>query len=669
MEGAVALAMQDTSIDMSMNPPLRTEFADALLKLVRAGRVPEARVDASVSRVLALKEWLGLLDDPLHLLNDFPDVEASVGSDDDRQAALALARESIVLLENSDDLLPLHPRKLVGKKVLVTGQGCHSLGMQSGGWTLHWQGAHRNGIFTHGQTFFEGIRERFPLSEVWYHPGVTVDGTDVPGQAEVLHHAKHADVIVACVGEHTYAEKPGDTNDLALPRGQLDFIETLTTVGPPVVAVLVEGRARVVGTALDKAAAVLDAMLVGPSGGQALAEILAGDVNPSARLPFTYPRFTGVAPLQYYRKPSSLCTTGRAVQPFTYIDCPTQWAFGHGLSYTTFAYSNVSLSATTVDEHTPLEVSVTVTNTGLRAGKEVVMLFLTDQVRRVSPEYKLLKGFEKVELSPQESRTVSFTLTAPADLSFIGVDRRRELEGGLFYVGFGPKTDCRARPEDCTAFTLALSSTYDAVCEAACAAWGQAVASPEDEALPDVLSPTRCHDTCLAHRRQAPESWSWDYVRCLERQVKGGKHPVAWRSLATPCYNPLLSTVSCPLPRLATLGNGTDDSGTGSDTASDSSSNAAKWDVDVGTLFGFIIICFFIVVAIVCGVIRLGRYLINDGGWSRAAPRPESTGRGRGSSSSRGVPLLNVYEVERHEGERQPQEKEEEGRGREASLY
>lgn len=132
MEGAVALAMKDTSIDMSMNPPLRTEFADAVINLVKTGKVPEARVDASVSRILALKEWLGLLDDPLHLLNDFPEVEASVGSEADQQVALALARESIVLLENQQDLLPLQPRKLLGKKILVTGQGCHSLGMQWG---------------------------------------------------------------------------------------------------------------------------------------------------------------------------------------------------------------------------------------------------------------------------------------------------------------------------------------------------------------------------------------------------------------------------------------------------------------------------------------------------------------------------------------------------------
>lgn len=398
MPEAVELAMKDTSIDMSMNPPLAVGFADAVLDLVRRGVVLEGRVDASVARVLALKEWLGLLDNPFHLLDDFPLLEASVGSAADKEAALALARESIVLLENPQSLLPLEPATMVGKKIFVTGQGCNSLGMQSGGWTLHWQGARRNSVFTAGTTYFEGLKERFPLSEVWYHPGVTVAGTDIPGQREALRHAKEADVVVACVGEPTYAEKPGDVNDLSLPAGQLDYIEKLTAVGPPVVAVLVEGRARVLGSALDKASAVLDAMLVGPSGGQALAEIIAGDVNPSGRLPFTYPRFTGVAPQQYYRKPSSLCTTGRVVLPFTYIDCPRQWEFGHGLSYTTFAYQNASLSATTIDENTPLVVSLTVMNTGRSRGKEAVLLFVTDKVRRVTPEYKMLRRFEKVEL-------------------------------------------------------------------------------------------------------------------------------------------------------------------------------------------------------------------------------------------------------------------------------
>jgi len=401
MRESVRLAMLDTSIDMSMNPPLAVGFADALLDLIKAGVVPEARVDTSVARVLALKEWLGLLDDPFHLLDAFPALEASVGSPKDKAVALALARESIVLLENPDGLLPLDPDRMAGKRILVTGRGCHSLGMQSGGWTLHWQGARRNEVFTEGSTYLEGLKARFPLAEIRYRPGVSVTGRDL-GEAEALREAEAADLVVVCVGESTYAEKPGDINDLALPAGQLAYVEALMSAGPPVVAVLVEGRARVLGPALDQAAAVLDVMLAGPSGGQALAEIVAGDVNPSGRLPFTYPSFTGVAPQQYYRKPSSLCTTGRAVLPFKYIDCPRQWDFGHGLSYTSFAYVNVSLSATEIDEDTPLQVSLTVVNTGQRAGKEAVLLFVTDKVRRVTPEYKLLKRFEKVELEAGE---------------------------------------------------------------------------------------------------------------------------------------------------------------------------------------------------------------------------------------------------------------------------
>lgn len=391
--------------------------------------------------------------------------------------------------------------------------------------------------------------------------------------------------------------------------------------------VLVEGRARLLREATAESAAVLDALLVGPSGGQALAEILAGDVNPSARLPFTYPSHSGASPQQYYRKPSSLCTTGRAVTPFHYVDCPRAWDFGHGLSYTSFAYSNVTLSATTIDERTPLTVRLTVTNAGRRAGQEVVMLFVTDKVRRVTPESKLLKRFEKLALEPGESQDVTFTLHPEEDLSYIGIEGRRVLESGLFYLGLGPAVDCRARPDACHAFTLQLSADYDAACEAACDAWGAAAAAAAagrqsgcQAALRSfpaaaqawAASRPACMGACLAARATEGGAWTFDYADCLEREARRG----AGCRLLTRCWNPLLNgTVCARLAAGAGATNGTDDGNTdkdggGADPAAVVAPASFHLQVDWQTLVTFFVFTTLAIVGLVLLVIRIGGRLI-----------------------------------------------------------
>ena len=388
--------------------------------------------------------------------------------------------------------------------------------------------------------------------------------------------------------------------------------------------VLVEGRARLLGEATAASAAVLDALLVGPSGGQALAEILAGDVNPSARLPFTYPSHSGVSPQQYYRKPSSLCTTGRAVTPFHYVDCPRAWEFGHGLSFTSFTYSNVTLSAATIDERTPLTVRLTVANAGRRRGQEAVLLFVTDRVRRVTPEYKLLKRFEKVDLEAGESVEVTFTLSPAEDLSYIGVEGRRVLESGLFYLGLGPHADCRARPDECHAFTLQLSADYDAACEAACDAWAAAGRAGDGRcegalrtfpaaAQAWAASRPSCMGACLAARAAKGGAWTFDYADCLEREARRG----ACR-LMTRCWNPLLpvnGTVCARLAAGAAATNGTDDTGGGTDPQPQPQPPAGApasfhIQVDWQTLVTFFVFTTLAIVGLVLLVIRIGGRLI-----------------------------------------------------------
>eukprot|EP00736_Rhodelphis_marinus_P008728 Rmarinus@m.26209 len=419
LRDAARITMQKTSIDMNMEP-FTPFYASSLVDLVNDGVVDMARIDESARRVLVLKEQLGLFDHPV------PDRDnpliPTVGSDADREVALNLARESIVLLRNDNDVLPLTH----ASNVLVTGPAADSLRVLTGGWSIHWQGAHDDDEFTYGTTIVEGLREVLSDSTVEYSPGCGLTGPCGPELAEAVSAASQADVAVVCVGEGPYAEKNGDIDDLDLPEGQRALIRAIEETGTPVVVVLVEGRMRLLRGSVSDVDSVVHALLPGPDGGLAVAEVLAGIVNPSGKLPVTYPKTNAGSSLRYYHKASEA------------EDFDPEWTFGHGLSYTTFAYSGLSVSADNIcTETSTVAVSVNVANTGARAGKEVVMIYVTDEVRSTSPEVKMLHAFEKIELSPGESRVLEFSLPMRA-FAFHGLDDTFGVEEGRFTIRAGP---------------------------------------------------------------------------------------------------------------------------------------------------------------------------------------------------------------------------------------
>ena len=397
-------------IDMSMVPS-DYRFSDVLLQLVQEGKVPQSRIDEAVRRVLYLKYELGLFDDPLRGM----EAKTVVGSPESRKASLDAARESITLLKNDNRALPL------GKTahVLVTGPDADSLIPLDNGWSYTWQGDKLSAYPTDHATILKAIQEKIGADKVTYVPGSTFDKEiDVEKAAAA---AANVDAVVVCLGEWAYAETPGNIHDLTLPEAQLHLVRRLLEAKKPVILVLTEGRPRIIRPIVDPASAILMAYNPGNEGGHAIADILFGDVNPSGKLPVTYPRW-----------PDQLFTydhkTFEGDGPGSAQNAP-QFEFGYGLSYTKFAYSSLQVNV----DGQKIQVAVTVENTGDRAGKEVVELYLHKRVASITPPLKRLKRFAKVSLQPGDSRHLTFELT-PEDLSFIGFDNKRVVEPGTFDI-------------------------------------------------------------------------------------------------------------------------------------------------------------------------------------------------------------------------------------------
>ena len=408
---AVHMAVM-AGIDMSM-VPLDFSFYDLLLECVKDGSVPVSRIDDAVSRILTVKYQLGIFDNP------YPNIKLKTqfASNEFTQANLDAARECITMTKNDKNLLPLAKTT----KVLVTGPTATSLSAMNGGWTITWQGD-REGLYPkHKLTVLQAIQEKIGGANVTYMPGTTLDAPiDIPAAVEA---AKKADVAVVCLGEGAYCETPGNINDLTLDKAQLDLASAIVHTGKPVVLVMIQGRPRVINSIAGDASAILVAMLPGMEGGRAIADVLFGDTNPSGKLSFTYPRHpSGFTTYDY--KPLELADVN-SYDP--------QWAFGFGLSYTTFAYSDLSVSKKSITNNDSVAVSVKVKNTGKVAGKEVVQLYLCDMYGSVSRPNKQIKGFTKVMLQPGEERKVDFVL-AHHDLSFIGVGNKRIVEPGSFKI-------------------------------------------------------------------------------------------------------------------------------------------------------------------------------------------------------------------------------------------
>ncbi|RLN94304.1 hypothetical protein BBJ28_00003829 [Nothophytophthora sp. Chile5] len=401
-----------------------------------------------------MKLEMGLYDNPVPGEDD---VEL-VGSDADVAAALELARESIVLLKNDDDILPL----LNGSSVFLTGHSADNVGYQCGGWSIYWQGTSGNDPFPHGVSVKQGLENVIGNDSITYFNGLSDDGTYSDADlATAVGYAGQADYTIAVIGEAPYAEKWGDIDDLSLPEGQIEYVQALADTGTKVILVLFEGRPRLLGTLPDSVSAVLHAGLACELGGQATAEILYGEVNPSGRLPMTYPKDPGHIMIPYNHLVSTQCSYGM---------CEMQWDFGTGLSYTNFTYSDLTLSTNKVTSQADqIAVSVTVTNNGSMAGKETVMLFVIQPYRAIAvPEVKMLRKFQKIELDAGASSTVLFTLTAD-DWSVydpqIGSGFNQIAENGEFVVAIKPDTDCDVYNDNgisdamCANFTLAATST------------------------------------------------------------------------------------------------------------------------------------------------------------------------------------------------------------------
>jgi beta-glucosidase len=418
LKDAVRMSVM-AGVDMSM-VPYDFSFYNLLLELAKEGGVPASRIDEAVRRILRVKFELGLFERP------YPNkkLKEKVGSAEFAQVSLQAAREAMTLLKNDNNFLPLNKNQ----KVLVTGPATNLRSVLHGGWTYTWQGNEEAAYPKTIKTVLDAVREKVGAANVTYVPGSTFDQvTDIDRAVEA---AKQADVAVVTIGEPTYCETPGNIHDLTLPPAQLQLAGAIQRTGKPVVLVLVEGRPRIITPIVNDARAILMAYLPGPAGGQAIADVLFGDVNPSGKLPITYPR-----------SPNDLVTYD--VKPIETDDrnkMDPLWLFGHGLSYTTFEYSGLKLSKKQIARGEPITVTVTVKNTGRRAGREVVELYLSDLVRSVSPPIRRLKRFKAVTLQPGESQAVQFTL-GDDDFAFTGRDNRRTIEPGHFRVAVAKLSD------------------------------------------------------------------------------------------------------------------------------------------------------------------------------------------------------------------------------------
>jgi beta-glucosidase len=408
---AVRMAVM-AGVDMSM-VPYDFSFYEHLLELVNEGAVPMTRIDEAVSRILSVKMQLGLFDNTMPLT----DFESAFNNPEYEQTNLEAAQESVILTKNNDELLPLSK----DTKVLVTGPTANLLSAMNGGWTITWQGNEEKLYPSEENTLLEALENKFGKDNVSYVKGSTFD--KLLNVEEVIKAADESDVIIACLGEPAYCESPGNINDLTLDEAQLSLVEELSKTGKPIVLVMLEGRPRVINRIVDNCDAVVIGFLPGMKGGDAIADILIGDVNPSGKLPVTYPN-----------SPNGLmCYDYKPIEEFDVNHYSPEWPFGYGLSYTTFEYFDLKISDEVINDGDNIGVTVSVENTGDRIGKEVVQLYLCDVFGSVSRPAKQLKGFEKIELKPGEIRQVSFTIT-PEQLSFIGRDNKRIIEPGDFKV-------------------------------------------------------------------------------------------------------------------------------------------------------------------------------------------------------------------------------------------
>ena len=428
---AIKLAI-NAGIDMSMDP-YDWKFCTLLKELVEEGEVPMSRIDDAVRRVLRLKYRLNLFEKPYYDLKDFP----LFGSAEHAAAALKAAEESLVLLKNTDGILPLAK----GKKILLTGPNANSMRSLNGGWSYTWQGSNAEDCSEPYNTILEAFTNKFGAENIIYEAGVTYNekgnwwDENAPEIEKSVAAAAQADYIVACIGENSYCETPGNLTDLTLSENQRNLVKALAKTGKPIILVLNEGRPRIIADIEPLSKAVVNVMLPGNYGGDALANLVAGDSNFSGKMPYTYPKEINSL-ITYDYKPCE--HIGKQMEGAYNYDAVVnvQWAFGYGLSYTTFAYSNLKVDKTSFTADDVLTFTVDVKNTGNRVGKESVLLFSSDLVASLTPDNRRLRAFDKVELQPGETKTVTLKVKG-SDLAFVGYDGKWILEEGDFRMQVG----------------------------------------------------------------------------------------------------------------------------------------------------------------------------------------------------------------------------------------
>lgn len=425
----------NAGIDMIMDP-YDPEVCKDIITAVNEKMIPMSRIDDAVRRVLRLKARLGLFENPVWDVDHYDKFACKEFQANAYEAAV----ESMVLLKNEDNVLPIQ----AGKKILVTGPNANSMRTLNGGWSYTWQGDADN-FASHHNTILEALKNVYGEKNVSYVAGVNYDMTPMMWDKEInididaaVRAARNADIIVACIGENSYCETPGNINDLNLSSNQKELVKRLAKTGKPIVMVLNEGRPRIINDIEPLAKAVVDIMLPGNYGGDALASLIAGKENFSGRLPFTYSKYVNSLHTYDYKVSENVQTMGGLYNYDATMD--VQWPFGAGLSYTSFEYSDLkSVSPVQFNAGDLLSFEVTVKNTGNVKGKESVLLFSSDIVASKVPDVKRLRQFTKVELNPGESKTVRLEFPAH-ELAFVGHDGKWRLEKGEFRIACGTES-------------------------------------------------------------------------------------------------------------------------------------------------------------------------------------------------------------------------------------
>ena len=433
---AIRLAI-NAGIDMSMDP-YSVDFCILLKELVQEGKVPMSRIDDAVRRILRLKYRLGLFDEP----NTGGKGYEKFGSQEFAQKSLRAAEESIVLLKNEGSILPLAPASQQ-KKILLTGPNANQMRCLHGGWSYTWQGSGAEDLAAKYNTIYEALCNKYGKGNIILEQGVTYNERgqyyeeNEPQIERAVSAAQQADIIIACIGENSYTETPGNLNDLWLSENQRNLVKALAKTGKPVILVLNEGRPRLIADIEPLAKAVLHIFLPGNYGADALANLLSGEANFSAKMPYTYPREINSLNTYDYKVSEEVGTMAGAYNYDAKVSL--QWPFGYGLSYTTFDYANLRVDKTSFTADDVLSVTVDVKNTGNRAGKEAVLLYSSDLIASIVPDNRRLRDFTKVALAPGETKTVTFQLPAK-ELAFVGADGRWTLEEGDFTLKVGKLT-------------------------------------------------------------------------------------------------------------------------------------------------------------------------------------------------------------------------------------